>query len=104
MGCQNADLARTVSGGRNPYFFAVDSAGNQLPYVDKLTHRLFSQTDVLSLWVTNGEIDFQGRHMTLSNFTLYKENEAKGDYKVVVGTGRSPGVPAEPDHQKQAIA
>ena len=71
---------------RNPYFFAVDSAGNQLPYLDKVTHRLFSQPDVLNLWVTNGEIDFQARHMALSNFTLYKENEAKGDYKVLVGT------------------
>ncbi len=26
---------------RNPYFFQVDPAGNQLPYIDQITHRLF---------------------------------------------------------------
>jgi len=82
---------------RNPYFFAVDSAGNQLPYVDKATHRLFSQPDVLNLWVTNGEIDFQGRHMALSNFTLYKESEEKGAYKVLVGTSAN-HMALQPNH------
>ncbi len=82
---------------RNPYFFAVDSAGNQLPYVDKITHRLFSQPDVLNLWVTNGEIDFQGRHMALSNFTLYKESEEKGAYKVLVGTSAN-HMALQPNH------
>ena len=31
---------------RNPYFFGVDSDGNQLPYIDKVTHRLFETNDV----------------------------------------------------------
>ncbi|MCL6429401.1 MAG: ABC transporter substrate-binding protein [Anaerolineae bacterium] len=70
---------------RNPYYFAVDPEGNQLPYIDKVTHRLFETPEVLNLWVTNGEIDFQARHMSMANFTLYKENEAKGGYKVFVG-------------------
>jgi peptide/nickel transport system substrate-binding protein len=71
---------------RNPYFFAVDAEGNQLPYVDKITHRLFESPEVLTLWVTNGEIDFQARHMSVANFTLYKENEDAGAYQVFVGT------------------
>ena len=74
---------------RNPYFWAVDEQGQQLPYLDKVTHRLFSSGDVKNMWVINGEIDFQARHMGFADFTLYKESETKGDYKVFVGTSGS---------------
>ncbi len=68
---------------RNPYFFQVDAEGQQLPYVDRITHHLHSSADVFAMWVINGEIDFSGRQLTTTNYTLYKENEEKGDYKVV---------------------
>ncbi len=77
---------------RNPYFFAVDAEGNQLPYLDGVNHRLFESNDVFDLRIINGEIDFQARHVNLANFTLYKENEDPGDYSVFVGT--SSGHPA----------
>jgi len=70
---------------RNPYYFAVDPAGNQLPYLDKVTHRLFETTEVFNLWITNGEIDMQYRHTSIANYSLYKESEASGDYRVVLG-------------------
>jgi peptide/nickel transport system substrate-binding protein len=38
------------------------------------------------MWIVNGEIDFQNRHVGISNYTLFKENEASGDYKVFLGT------------------
>lgn len=71
---------------RNPYFFAVDPDGNQLPYVDKINHRLFETPDVFDLWIINGEIDFQARHVNIGNFTLYKENEENGGYEVFLGS------------------
>jgi peptide/nickel transport system substrate-binding protein len=37
------------------------------------------------MWIVNGEIDFQGRHVDFGNYTLFKENESKGDYAVVLG-------------------
>ena len=70
---------------RNPYFFATDEAGNQLPYIDNIQHRLFENPEALNFWIVNGEIDFQSRHLSFGNITLYKEGEAKGDYKVVLG-------------------
>jgi peptide/nickel transport system substrate-binding protein len=70
---------------RNPYFFGVDPEGNQLPYIDNVTHRLFEQDDVFNLWIINGEIDFQARHVSIGNFTLFKESEADGDYQVFLG-------------------
>jgi peptide/nickel transport system substrate-binding protein len=69
---------------RNPYYYGVDSDGNQLPYLDTIQHRLFETDEVLNLWVTNGEIDFQARRMAMANYTLYKESEASGDYHVFV--------------------
>ena len=70
---------------RNPYFPFVDSGGQQLPYVDEVHHRLFETNDVFDLRIINGEIDFQGRHVALDSFTLYKENEADGGYEVYIG-------------------
>jgi peptide/nickel transport system substrate-binding protein len=70
---------------RNPYFFATDPEGQQLPYLDKVNHRLFETTEVLNMRVVGGEIDFQARHMSISNFTLFKESEASGDYQVFLG-------------------
>ena len=72
---------------RNPYFWAVDPQGNQLPYIDKVTHRLYaaSAPDVLTLRVTNGEIDFQFRLLSIANLPVYKAGETKGDYKTILG-------------------
>jgi len=82
--CTKAIAAETFVMERNPYFFAVDAQGNQLPYIDKITHRLFDSAEVRNLWVTNGEIDMQRRHMSIGDLALYKSGEAKGDYKTVL--------------------
>lgn len=70
---------------RNPYFFATDAEGQQLPYIDSVTHRLYDQPDVFNMWIVNGEIDFQARHVSIGNYTLFKENEANGDFQVLLG-------------------
>ena len=67
---------------RNPYYFAVDPEGNQLPYIDKMRLGLVETPEVLMLKAIQGEIDFQGRHVQLPNFPVLKENEAKGGYTV----------------------
>jgi peptide/nickel transport system substrate-binding protein len=69
---------------RNPYFGGVDSDGMQLPYLDAVHSRLFSDTQVFNLWIANGEIDFQARRVAVGDYTYFKENEASGDYEVVV--------------------
>jgi peptide/nickel transport system substrate-binding protein len=52
---------------------------------------------VLNLWVTNGEIDFQARHISIANFTLFKEAEEAGDYRVFIGTS-SGHTALQPNH------
>jgi peptide/nickel transport system substrate-binding protein len=69
---------------RNPYYHAVDPDGNQLPYIDNWTHAWFDDNSVFDLWVAQGLIDAQIRHVTTANFTFYKENEEAGDYQVLI--------------------
>lgn len=69
---------------RNPYYYAVDAEGNQLPYIDYITHDLFEDKETAVLWTVQGQIDMQNRHVgdDIANYTLYKEGEEKGDYRV----------------------
>lgn len=69
---------------RNPYYFQVDKEGNQLPYMDAITHEFFENQESFNLMLVGGKIDVQFRHVQLKDFTLLKENEAKGNYKVFV--------------------
>jgi len=68
---------------RNPYYWAVDPAGNQLPYIDKISMTLTGDKEVLNLKAIAGEIDFQHRHIELAKVPVFKENEVKGDYRIV---------------------
>jgi len=67
---------------RNPYYPVVDSAGNQLPYIDKIVATIIDP-EVYQLKITSGEADVAYVHTSLENYPLYKENEEKGDYRVV---------------------
>lgn len=68
---------------RNPYYYMVDKDGNQLPYVDRIEHKLFDGQENFNLMVVQGQIDMQQRYTFNGDFTFYKENEEKGGYKVL---------------------
>lgn len=68
---------------RNPYYHQVDTAGNQLPYIDTVENMLFADNAVFDLWIAQGLIDFQMRHVGAAGYTYYKENEEVGDYRVL---------------------
>jgi ABC-type dipeptide/oligopeptide/nickel transport system permease component/ABC-type transport system substrate-binding protein len=52
---------------RNPYYFVVDEAGNQLPYLDRVQ---FDVMDVrmLALTAANGGVTMQGRHIRFNDY------------------------------------
>ncbi len=68
---------------RNPYYFAVDTEGNQLPYIDEVRFTFFSDKEALNLAAVGGEIDMQGRHINMAAYPVLKENEEQGNYHVV---------------------
>jgi peptide/nickel transport system substrate-binding protein len=67
---------------RNPYHYAVDTAGNQLPYIDKVSFALSETAEVINLRAIAGEYDEQERHMDLAKLPVFIENQQKGGYKV----------------------
>ena len=68
---------------RNPYYFAVDPEGNQLPYIDKIMAHLVEDIEVFNARVIAGEIDMQHRHVLIDKVPVLKFNEKKGNYRVL---------------------
>jgi len=68
---------------RNPYYYKIDPAGNQLPYIDRITHTLVGDVQMVVMKAVSGEIDMQMRHINFSDYTLLMENRAKGGYRVL---------------------
>ncbi len=48
---------------RNPYFWQVDTEGNQLPYLDGINFGICQDVESLMLDVISGKIDMQERHI-----------------------------------------
>ena len=67
---------------RNPYYWAVDTAGNQLPYIDRIVMTLAENLEVLNLRAVAGEYDLQERHTTLPKLPVFIENQKKGNYSI----------------------
>jgi peptide/nickel transport system substrate-binding protein len=67
---------------RNPYYMGVDTAGNQLPYIDEVRLIYFADAASLNVAAIAGEFDEQERQINLMNYPVFKENEIAGKYKV----------------------
>lgn len=67
---------------RNPYYFGVDTEGNQLPYIDRISMTLAENLEVLNLRAIAGEYDYQARHISLANLPVLLENAEAGNYTV----------------------
>ena len=69
---------------RNPYYFKVDEAGNQLPYIDRVQMLLMQDRETTVLKVLQGEVDYLGERSSLRNLPLLKEAEADGVLNVFI--------------------
>ena len=69
---------------RNPYYFAVDSEGRQLPYLDTVESEEQPRRPTRNLKLTSGNVDFQVRDINFSDFTILKQNERRGNYRVLL--------------------
>ncbi|MBX3142345.1 MAG: ABC transporter substrate-binding protein [Trueperaceae bacterium] len=68
---------------RNPYYIGVDAEGNQLPYIDEVQFRFFSDVEALNFAAVAGELDFQTRHIQLTNYPVLVENGERSGYHVI---------------------
>ena len=69
---------------RNPYYFKVDEAGNQLPYIDRVQMQLMQDRETTVLKVLQGEVDYLGERSSLKNLPLLKEAEVDGVLNVFI--------------------
>jgi peptide/nickel transport system substrate-binding protein len=66
----------------NPYSIWVDSEGNQLPYIGKITMTAVENIEVVSLRASSGEFDVQERHLSVGNLPVLLENQKRGGYTI----------------------
>ena len=73
-------------GSRNPFYYAVDTQGNQLPYLDEWDWNFIANGDaqVEILQIRQGSIDFQPNFhdYSLGDVSTLKSNQDAGNYDV----------------------
>lgn len=68
----------------NPYFWQVDTEGNQLPYLDGIHTEIVADAEVVQGMIMSGSIDFEGRNTQLANYPLYRSFEQEGNYRTLL--------------------
>lgn len=76
-----------VTWERNPYYWRVDTVGNQLPYIDSILVSIVQQggdPEVLKLKFMNQEFDYGPSQISIADLPILRRNEAEGDYRIVI--------------------
>src|SRR5207245_5661900 len=63
------------------------TAGNQLPYIDRVVLTLAENLEVINLRAIAGEYDSQARHLDLAKVPVFIENQQRGGYKLYLDPG-----------------
>lgn len=77
-----------VKAKRNPYYWKIDIAGNQLPYIDFLNFTIVDDSNEIVDMAGSGEIDMQDRNIgneifaIISRKKLLEDKAEDGDYKL----------------------
>lgn len=79
---------------RNPYYWKVDTEGNQLPYIDTVVTRIARETAVAQLMAASGEAELQT--FSVGQFPrdtmALKRSEEQGNYTVIDAPISEPNV------------
>lgn len=68
---------------RNPYYYRIDGAGHQLPYIDRVVFSIAS-SKIIPAKTGAGESDLQARYLTFDDYTFLKAGESASTYKVML--------------------
>ena len=72
---------------RNAYFWKVDPAGQQLPYIDRVLSTPNADVEVFNLKAIAGEVDWAIAQTNFASLPDYKENEDRGNYTITLIPG-----------------
>jgi len=68
---------------RNPYYWKVDTEGNQLPYIDSQIRVLLSDLEVVKLNIQAGDLDYADK-LLISDLPVLRAGEAEGNYTALL--------------------
>jgi peptide/nickel transport system substrate-binding protein len=68
---------------RNPYYYRIDGAGHQLPYIDRVVFNI-ANSQIIAAKTGAGESDLQARYLSFDDYTFLKAGEAANSYKVLL--------------------
>ncbi|MEL6582673.1 MAG: ABC transporter substrate-binding protein [Pseudomonadota bacterium] len=68
----------------NPYFHMVDTAGNQLPYINEVAELYVPDNEVRILRMVNGDVDYKSQSVTLPDAPTLLDAQERGDFTVVL--------------------
>ncbi len=71
----------------NPYFFEVDTTGQQLPYINELDEVFINDHEVRLLKLVNAEVDYKSQSLQLADAPILLQNQEKGDYTIDLKPG-----------------
>jgi peptide/nickel transport system substrate-binding protein len=66
---------------RNPYYYRVDGAGHQLPYIDRVVFTI-ADSRIIAAKTGTGESDLQARYLSFDDYTFLKSGESANGYTV----------------------
>ncbi|MBV8091215.1 MAG: ABC transporter substrate-binding protein, partial [Alphaproteobacteria bacterium] len=61
---------------RNPYYYRLDGAGQQLPYIDRVIMSI-ADSKIIPAKTGAGESDLQARYLRFDNYTFLKQGEQR---------------------------
>jgi len=78
---------------RNPYYWKVDVAGNQLPYVDRVVAEASNELQAIILKTAAGEYDVVTSFAQIKEMPLYRENAERSKIDTVLhGSINNPAI------------
>lgn len=66
---------------RNPYYHRIDSAGRQLPYIDRVVMNI-ADSRILPAKTGAGESDLQSRSLSFANYTFLRQASKRNNFDV----------------------
>ena len=66
----------------NPYYYKVDTAGNQLPYINEMDEIFVGESEVRLLKLVNGEVSYKAQALQTDYVPLLLENQEKGGFVI----------------------
>jgi peptide/nickel transport system substrate-binding protein len=68
----------------NPYFHAVDTTGQQLPYIGAINVEFVEDSEIHLLRITNGETDYKSQGLTIGDYPVLDGSQEDGGYRTIL--------------------